>query len=164
MGASRVRGTLRESERWASPSPRPSPRKSGERERAEHMVTSSLPRSSCEQPVHEPARSGGLARIESLAVEPEAVAGLVLDQIVVARRRAGAVMPPFAGDALGALRLGTPMGHAAPAEAPRRAFGDEGRDLRGLGAREQEKRARPGLVRRGPGHAVMDPPRQGTPA
>src|SRR3979411_586271 len=119
------------------------------------MVTSSCRTPSREQPVHEPARSGGLARIESLAVEPEAVAGLVLDQIVVARRRAGAVMPPFAGDTPGPLRLGDSMGHAAPAEAPRRAFGDEGRDLRGLGAREQEKRARLRLVGGGPSRNLI---------
>src|SRR3979409_517641 len=115
MGASRVRGHLRESERLACPSPRPPPPKKRERERAEHMVTSSCRTPSREQPVHEPARSGGLARIESLAVEPEAVAGLVLDQIVVARRRAGVVMPPFAGGKPGAPRPGHPLGHAAPA-------------------------------------------------
>src|SRR3981189_626937 len=118
MGASPVRGHLREAERLAwPPPPPPPPRKCGERERAAPIVAPPLPYSSCEQPVHEPARSGGLARIESLAVEPEAVAGLVLDQIVVARRQAGAVMPPFAGDALGALRPCDPIGHPPAAEA-----------------------------------------------
>src|SRR5215472_2135334 len=79
--------------------------------------------SSRKQAVHEPARRHGLARVEALAVEPEAAAGLVLDQVVVARRRRRAAAPPFGGDALRALRLGDAMQHAAPAEAPRRAFG-----------------------------------------
>src|SRR4051794_36743455 len=57
-------------------------------------VLASAPRNdmspSREQPVHEPARGRRLARVEALAKQPEATAGVVLDQVVVAGRRAAA--------------------------------------------------------------------------
>ena len=49
---------------------------------------------------------GGLASVKAFAVEPEAVAGLVLDEVVVARRLVRATAPPFAGDALRSLGAG----------------------------------------------------------
>src|SRR5215510_2181420 len=78
---------------------------------------------SCEQPLHEPARRVGLARVESFAIEPEAAAVVILHQVVVAGRLRRS--PPFASDALGPLRVRDAMHHAAPAEALRRPLGNE---------------------------------------
>ena len=64
--------------------------------------------------MHEPLRGGVATVVEAGAVEPEAAAGRVLDDVVVARLL-GRAAPPFRGDALGALRLGHLMQDAAPA-------------------------------------------------
>src|SRR5436190_7908179 len=115
--------------------------------------------------MHEPARGGGLASVKAFAIEPEAVAVSVFDEVVVARqgllrtqilfqihgwipafagmsgRVKRAQAPPFAGDAFGSLSASHFVGHAAPAETPRRAIGNERGDLGRLGARQQQQRA-----------------------
>src|ERR1700728_172934 len=73
------------------------------------------------QPVHEPARRCRLAPIKSFAEQPEAVAGRILDEVIVARGLRLAVPPPLGADALRPLRAGDVVGDAAPTEAPRRA-------------------------------------------
>src|SRR6202030_1228033 len=95
------------------------------------------------QAVHEPARCRRLAPIKAFAEQPEAVAGGILDEIVVARRLGLAVPPPFGADAFRPLRAGDVVGHAAPAETPRRAVGNEGGDVLGrFGMGQQQERAR----------------------
>src|SRR6516225_7892115 len=94
------------------------------------------------QTVHEPARRCGLAAEEAFAVEPEAAADGVFDQIVIARGFLLAMPPPFGADALGPLGAGDLVGHAAPGKPPRRAVGDERHDvLSRLGARQEQQRA-----------------------
>src|SRR5580700_7057322 len=90
----------------------------------------SLPHSR-KQAVHEPARRRRLAPIESFAEQPEAVAGGIFDEIVVAGRLRFTMPPPFGSDAFRPLRAGDVVGHAAPAKTPRRAVGDEGCDILG---------------------------------
>src|SRR6266550_5040478 len=60
--------------------------------------------SSREQSMQKPAWRGGLTPINSFAIEPEAVAGRILHQVVVAGRQRLAAAPPFAGDAFRSLR------------------------------------------------------------
>ena len=51
--------------------------------------------------------------------------------------------PPFGADAFRPLRAGDVVGHAAPAETPRRTVGDERGDiLDRLGVGQQQKRTR----------------------
>jgi hypothetical protein len=79
------------------------------------------------------------------AVEPEAVALAVLDYEVVALRNvAGGLAPPFRGNAFRPLRPRHLVANAAPAELPRRSFRDQGHDLGGLGAWQQEEGAQCG--------------------
>src|ERR1700683_4076281 len=102
--------------------------------------------------MHEPARRGCFALIETFAVKPEAVTAGVLDEVIIARRFNRPVpvgiAPPFTGDAFGTLGAGDLISHAAPAKTPRWPVGNERHNFGRLGLRQQEKRARvlPGPV------------------
>ena len=78
----------------------------------------------------------GLLAVEAVAEQPETVAGLVLDPVVVAGE-AGVVLvpappaPPFGGDPLGAFLAQDAVRLAAPAEALRRSINTRDRaDIR----------------------------------
>src|SRR5580704_17613493 len=102
------------------------------------------------QAVHEPARRRRLASIKSFAKKPEAMAGGILDEVVIAGWFRLAMPPPFGADAFRPLRAGDVVGHAAPAETPRRTVGNEGGDVIGrFGMGQQQERAR-FLLRLGP--------------
>src|SRR5689334_431770 len=74
------------------------------------------------QAVDEPARRLGLASVKPLAIKPEAPARLVLDNVIIARRAALPVPPPFGGNAFGPLRMRDMVRLTPPAEVPRRPF------------------------------------------
>src|SRR5260221_10448529 len=76
-------------------------------------------------PVQKPARRGGRhVAVEPRAKQPEAQSRLVLDVEIVARR-AALFAPPGAFDALGSFGTNDFVQGAAPAEAHRRAGGNE---------------------------------------
>jgi len=95
--------------------------------------------------MHEPARRRGFAAVKSFAVEPEAAAFAVFDEIVVAARRKIAVVPvakpPLGRDPFRTLRAGDIVSQPAPGKTPRRPVGNERRDLGRLGTRQKKKRA-----------------------
>src|SRR5262245_15645422 len=95
-------------------------------------------KNSCKHPVYEPL--WGALPVKALAVEPEAAALGILDEVVVARAF-GRVAPPFGRDALRALGLGYLMQHAAPAELPRWSIGHDCQHVSWLGTLQQEQRA-----------------------
>src|SRR5205823_906575 len=101
---------------------------------------------------------------KAFAVEPEAMAFAVFDEIVIAGKppclslarngvpaapaRRGAprgrvgwgIAPPFLGDPFRTLRAGDVVSHPAPAQTPRRAFGDERGDFGRFGFRQKQQR------------------------
>ena len=104
--------------------------------------------------MHEPARRRGFAAVKAFTVEPETMAFAVLDEIVIAgkapflslprlrgRERWG-IAPPFLGDPFRTLRAGDVVSHPAPAQTPRRAFGDERGDFGRFGLRQKQQRTR----------------------
>src|SRR5277367_397570 len=97
--------------------------------------------------MHEPAGRGRLAPIKAFAIEPEAMAHSVFDEVIVARRLWWAVLrrlaPPFSADAFRALRARDLVNHPAPAKTSWRTVRDDRHDLLGrLGMGQQQQRPR----------------------
>src|SRR5262249_55336249 len=95
-------------------------------------------RNSCKHPVYEPLWCCTLP-VKALAVEPEAAALRILDEVVVACAF-GRVAPPFGSDALRTLGLGYLMQHPTPAEMPRRSVGHDCQHVSWLGTLQQKQR------------------------
>src|SRR4051794_24419370 len=99
--------------------------------------------------MHEPARRGHFALIKSFAVEPESVAGMILHEVIVARRPLRA--PPLAGDALRTLRANDGVRLAPPAKTFGWPFRNDGDHVfRRFLLRQQKQGARARFVRGGP--------------
>src|SRR5688572_11226261 len=60
---------------------------------------------------------------QSLAVDPEAAAGRILDPVIIAQARFRRRPPPFGSDPLGPLDAGDVVHRPPPDEPPRHAFG-----------------------------------------
>ena len=84
-----------------------------------HLQLGIATRRSSEDPMQEPAmRAGRRILAVAGAVDPEALAGLVLDlEIVADRDQLGVALPPFAEDALGTVGAPDAAADAAPGEA-----------------------------------------------
>src|ERR1700743_1087253 len=88
-----------------------------------------MTRSSRKQALHEPARGRRFTLVKPFAVEPEAVAVAILDEVIIAGLPRFAMTPPRGADAFGALRRFDLVGHPAPAKTARRTFGNERHDV-----------------------------------
>jgi len=83
-------------------------------------------------------RTGGGVLAVASAVDPIALARLVLDlKIVAHRRQFGVAFPPFAKDALRTIGAHHAAADAAPGEADRRMIGKQRYGVDGLRGRQQ---------------------------
>ena len=101
-----------------------------------------------------PSSSASSLLVKPVAKDPEAQALLVLDAEIIPRQRFAVLLPPFHGDALGALDPHHRMRDAPPGELMRRAVGHgRERHLDRLGLFEQPQGAQRRLAfdARGPG-------------
>src|SRR6185295_10183295 len=102
-----------------NPTPVPSPQGGGEL------------MSSREETMDEPGGTWGMGfAIDAFAINPEAAAVLILDNIVIARTLGpGAAVPPFGRDTFRAFHAQDAMGDAPPGESQRRTIGNLGHDV-----------------------------------